>query len=737
MERSLLSFCLFMVSVLTWAQDPGEKDTVKTEVLGEVVVSANRWEQNVREVPGTISKIEASLVQFQNPQTAADLLNTSGRVFIQKSQLGGGSPMLRGFSTNRVLLVVDGVRMNNAIFRSGNVQNVISLDAHAIAEAEVIFGPGSVIYGSDAIGGVMDFHTLRPKLYGEGGVKFSPNVSLRYSSANAEKTFHTDFNIGTKKWAFLTSITRSDYGNLMMGSHGPDEYLRKEYVVRENGADVIKTNDDPQEQVPSGYDQFNALQKIRFMPSASFDITYSFHYSKTSDYARYDRLTRRRNGVLRSAEWYYGPQQWIMHAVNVRYYANKGLFDQAALVAAYQDYEESRHDRNLNADEKTNQLERVQALSFNLDMDKTFRESISFYYGAEFVHNKVGSRAFTNNILTNEKTGIGTRYPDGAVWSSFAFYLSAKIRLSNAWLLTVSNRFTNIYTQADFDTTFYKFPFTQATLRNRATNSSVGLVYTPNDNWKVYVNGATGFRAPNVDDIGKVFDSGDGNVIVPNPDLEPELAYSIEAGAAAKIAKGVYVDAAVYYSTIKNAIARGYSTFNGQDSIEYNGELGRVLSQQNISEMYVYGLQAGIRVSFADYLTLTSDINFQKGKERDPETNRNFAPTHVAPMFGSTHLIYSNKKLKADLYAVYNGKIGYRNLALTERADAYLYAADKNGNPWSPSWLTVNLKGSYTALRWLTIDAGVENMTNLRYRPYSSGITAPGRNFITTVRARF
>ena len=87
----------------------------------------------------------------------------TGAVFIQKSQLGGGSPMIRGFSTNRILIVVDGVRMNNAIYRSGNLQNIISIDALATEEAEVIFGPGSIIYGSDDIGGVMDFHSLTPR----------------------------------------------------------------------------------------------------------------------------------------------------------------------------------------------------------------------------------------------------------------------------------------------------------------------------------------------------------------------------------------------------------------------------------------------------------------------------------------------------------------------------------------------------------------------------------------------
>jgi hemoglobin/transferrin/lactoferrin receptor protein len=98
-----------------------------------------------------------------NPQTSADLLANSGHVFVQKSQLGGGSPMIRGFSTNRVLITVDGIRLNNAIFRGGNVHNVISINPFNIEKTEIILGSGSVIYGSDAIGGVMNFYTTALK----------------------------------------------------------------------------------------------------------------------------------------------------------------------------------------------------------------------------------------------------------------------------------------------------------------------------------------------------------------------------------------------------------------------------------------------------------------------------------------------------------------------------------------------------------------------------------------------
>jgi hemoglobin/transferrin/lactoferrin receptor protein len=136
--------------------------------LNEVVIAATKWQQGRRETPAKVSVMKPKEVQFANPQTTADLIGMNGDVYIQKSQMGGGSPMIRGFATNRVLIAVDGVRMNNIIFRGGNLQNIISADAYTLERAEVIFGPGSVIYGSDAIGGVMGLYTFNPGLANEG-----------------------------------------------------------------------------------------------------------------------------------------------------------------------------------------------------------------------------------------------------------------------------------------------------------------------------------------------------------------------------------------------------------------------------------------------------------------------------------------------------------------------------------------------------------------------------------------
>ena len=275
-----------------------QEDTLTEKTLEGVVVSANKWEQKLNEVPNKIVKITKNDIIRNNPQTSADLLGQSGNVFIQKSQLGGGSPMIRGFATNRVLLVADGVRMNNAIYRSGNLQNVISIDPLSTETAEVIFGPGTVIYGSDAIGGVMDFHTLQPRLSADNKMLVKGSVLGRYSTADKEKTAHADLNLGWKKWSLLSSFSYSSFDDLKMGKNGgPDSYLRPEYVERINNKDSIVKNNDPRIQRFSGYNQVNFLQKVRFKPNQYLDLQYSFIYAATGDAPRYDRLIQYRNGA--------------------------------------------------------------------------------------------------------------------------------------------------------------------------------------------------------------------------------------------------------------------------------------------------------------------------------------------------------------------------------------------------------------------------------------------------------
>ena len=705
----------------------------KSVAMEQMVVSANRWMQTTREVPVSIAQVTPDDMRLQNPQTAADLLGVSNEVFIQKSQMGGGSPMIRGFATNRVLLVVDGVRMNNAIFRGGNLQNVISLDPNAIANTEVVLGPGSVTYGSDAIGGVMSFNTLRPKLSLGEEPRVEANFLSRVASANWEKTGHLDLNIGYQKWGSVTSFTYTDYQSMRMGTNGPSEYRRPEFVRRVNGQDLILSNDRPNIQQPTGYNQVNLMQKFRYRPTGKWDLKLGVHYSTTTDLPRYDRLTEKVNGQFRKAEWYYGPQQWFMSNLQAIYNTDSKLFDQLKTTLAYQDYEESRNDRDFQDPNLRNREENVRAYSLNLDFEKKLSEQSTLFYGLEGVVNKVYSQAHVTNINTKTRTATSTRYPDDSTWQSYAAFLNYKNNLNDKWTLTGGVRYNQYLVDATFTDRLVNFPFDKAELNKGALTGSVGTVFRPAEGWQINGHISTGFRAPNIDDIGKIFDSEPGSVIVPNPNLEPEYAYNFELGVRKVFGSKLKLDVAAYYTILDNAMARRDFTLGGQDSVVYDGTLSQVQAIQNVSSARVYGMQASMEYQVTESVNLTSHINVQEGKE-EGANGQKVPVRHVAPTFGSTHLTYEADDLKIDLYADYNGKISYSDLAPSEKGKPHLYANNANGNPYAPSWYTLNAKALYTITENISVNFGVENITSQRYRPYSSGIAAPGRNVIFGIR---
>ncbi|MBI1306608.1 MAG: TonB-dependent receptor plug domain-containing protein [Bacteroidetes bacterium] len=703
--------------------------------LNEVVISANRWNQQSTSIPSHIISISKKDMYLMNPQTAADLLGISGKVFIQKSQQGGGSPMIRGFATNRLLYSVDGVRMNTAIFRGGNIQNVINLDPFAIQNTEVVFGPGSVIYGSDAIGGVMSFQTLTPEFSLSDQPLITGSATTRYSSANSEKTEHFDIRIGWKKWAIATSISSWDFDHLRQGSNGPDDYLKSRYVQHQDSVDVTISQDDILLQIPSAYSQINLMQKIRFSPNKNWDFQYGFHFSETSSYGRYDRHNRVRNGMPRYAEWDYGPQKWMMHHLRIVHSAKSILYDELSINLAQQLFEESRVDRSLNRTERNTQTEEVSAFSINVDLKKSTGKRNQVFYGAEYVTNDVTSTGMLTDISTNISTNGPSRYPQ-SVWNSIGIYVNDEFTLNKKVVLNSGLRFNQYTLDADFDTTFYPFPFTNANINNSAITGSLGAVIRPAKDLVISVNLGTAFRSPNVDDLGKVFDSEPGAVTVPNPDLKAEYATNADLGIAKVFGNRIKVDVTGYYTILQNALVRRNYTLNGLDSILYQGEMSRVQAIQNAAKATVYGVQIGLEIKLGYGFWLSSDLNYQKGEEElDDESTS--ASRHAAPTFGLTKIGYRNHGLELIIYSAYQAEKSFDNLPQEEQSKDEIYAKDGNGKNYSPAWQTYNFKAVYQFTKHFSVSGGIENITDQRYRPYSSGISAAGRNVVFSVKANF
>ena len=733
MRSTLLSHVVLglLLSVELLAQDI----TTDTLQLNEVVVSASKFGELKRNVPYQIEQVRRSEIAFRNAQTSADVLTQTGQVFVQKSQAGGGSPVLRGFEANRILLVVDGVRMNNAIFRGGHLQNVLRIDQNVLEQLEILYGPSSVVYGSDALGGVLHFKTRLPELAKDEATLYKTGILTRYASANNELTTNVTVNIGREKWGSLTGFTASDFGDLRQGANRraayPDFGKRNNYVTRENGQDVVKNNPKPNLQVGTGYKQYDFIQKFLFQPSERAQHVLNFQYSTSSDVPRYDRLTQMRNGKLRYGDWYYGPEKRLLASYQLNLKGEK-YYDELQVTAAYQNAQESRNLRSLGSSRLKSQVEDVKAYSLNADAQKLLG-SHTLRYGLEYVHNDVASDATFTNITDGTKVPADTRYPDGgSTMDWLAAYATDQWSLSDRWIMNGGVRLSQVNLKANFvSKEFFPFPFEDAAQSTTALTGNLGLVWLPSRSSKVSLLGSTGFRAPNVDDLGKVFDSQPGLVVIPNPGLKPEYSYNLELSVEKWLGKVLRFNGTAYRSWLRDALVLSPYTFNGQDSIVYNGQLSRVTANQNQQQAYIQGVSLEVNAYPAKNWRLQTTYNITKG--RVLEDNGARTPLdHIPPSYGKASVQWQQKKWRVEAFSLFNG---WKRIA-----DYRLDAEDNESGATpdgTPAWHTLNLRASYSPLPYLTIQLAAENLTDQNYRPFASGVSAAGRNFIVALRGSF
>ncbi|MGZ5285777.1 MAG: TonB-dependent receptor plug domain-containing protein, partial [Flavisolibacter sp.] len=574
MRKVILPGILLGCFSLSFAQD-----SLSGRDMNEVFIYSGKFAERKKNIVQKTEVVSAQRIAQFNAQNTGDLLINTGNVFVQKSQQGGSSPVIRGFEASRVLLVVDGIRMNNAIYRAGHLQNVITVDQNMLERVEILYGPASTLYGSDALGGVVHFRTKIPRLSTNGKIFFTGSAFARYSSANQEKTAHADLSIGGRKFAWLQSYNFSDFGDMKMGSHYPSDYpdfgRRSFYVDHINGIDSVVKNDDDRVQKFSGYRQWDITQKLLYRPNDKSSHLINLQHSNSGNIPRYDRLQDIRNETLRFAEWYYGPQLRNMAAYefNTR---DIGFMDELKTIASYQHIRESRHQRDYRRyDRLDNRYEKLNVFALTVDARKLWNKH-ELTIGADAQLNNVHSEGVRMNTQTGVITAIDSRYPNGENrMSYYGLYAQHLFKSGNGkFVLNDGIRFQgNSLHSTIADNSFFNFPFTEIRQNNSAVTGNIGLVYMPKKEVRVNAGLSTGFRAPNVDDLARIFESNTASrqLIVPNPDIKPEYTYNADLGLSLRFLEKLQLELGGFYTIFSNAIALSPFQLNGADSVMYNG----------------------------------------------------------------------------------------------------------------------------------------------------------------------
>ena len=725
-----------------------------------------RRNEMAREIPYQVEIVSSHEIAALQSSNSADALADLSGVYVQKSQFGGGSPIVRGFEANRVLLVVDGVRMNNAIFRSGHLQNAITVDINSLDRMELIYGPGSLAYGSDALGGVIHFRTRTPDFV-SGNDHWKVRLQSSIASAASSKRVGAHLEYGATDFASYTQFSYGDFGDLRAGNNRPDDYpdfgKRPFYVQRINGRDSLVNNGNINQQVFSGYKQYDLLQKFRFRLKDRVELKVNFQASTSSDIPRYDQLTEVRDGELRWAEWSYGPQTRLLGSVRLDDRRGAKWWDVTSFIASHQFIEEDRIQRRNGDPER--EVSEVDVHSTNLQWDFSKALDIGhrvnrINYGVDARHDEVSSTARIDHIEENTSTtqGAAARYPsEGSSLSTIGAYADFHYELIDNLEAQIGGRYNRQWLRATFGTNDpIQWPqnYLDGINSNAGAFTAAASLNYRFDRHRLRLLFAQGFRAPNIDDYAKFFQR-DGFIQVPNPDLGSERSYSFDLGYDYENNNWSF-RATTYYSRLKNAIIRtDFQLPDGRTSFVSFGETLSVQSNVNADDAKVFGFDLDLRRRLGEYLSFRTDFHWVKGNRREKETGRTFPQDHIPPAYGQASLSFDNDKLNAgfrlryqfakpiDRYAVNSYELSPTgeviNIDRTGTSDNFdLTPRDPVTGELQGSygWFTLNLNVQYQLNEHWIFRSGLENILDVHYRPFASGVSAPGRNFVLGVEWR-
>jgi len=704
----------------------------RTVAIEEVVVHSNAVAASamtttaLRSVDRLVAKSPVLTVE-----TTGDLLEGSGQVHLQMSQQGGVSPVLRGFEANRVLLVVDGVRMNNAIYRAGHVQNAGSVDPFAVAQTQVILGPSSVLYGSDALGGVVHFLT-QPVEFNGGGLAVSGKVLAQGTTVNGGWAGHTEAKVKAPNWGSVTSVSRREFGDLRMGSwraHEDSTWGLVPWVVdRTGGRDTLVANPDPEVQISTAYEQWDVQQRLR-VRSRRGHAELNVQHSTTGDVPRFDVQNDVSGDLPKWAEWNYGPQERTLVALS----GSRALHGGAvwSTLASYQAVEESRIKRRFGQDWRVTQLEELHVWGANSTI-RGHRRGVTWEAGMDGQWNDVASTASALNLVTDSVTADLTRYADGgssmATWGGFA---SAK-RSWGDHTARLGVRYSHAAVQATFDdTTWLDLSVAQFDQARGAWTGSASWTGPLTPSLRATSSLASGFRHPNVDDVGKVREKN-GFVLVPNAELKPEYLYTAEQAVSWNLRPQsdlLVVQAAAFGSLWKDAIVQADASLAGDTVMVVDGDTARIQMNQNLDRAWVRGARLEVSGRLWPQTTFRAVINWTLGNSLDDEAT---PLSHIPPTFG---VIEVSRKLASGRLS---SSVRY---ALPKAAADFgpgttdnLQEALPSG---TPGWATWNVEGSVRLTDHLEVRLSGLNLLDQHYRTFGSGISAPGRNVRATLSARF
>jgi len=652
------------------------KPTV-TQLNQAIVVTAQRYETDQFNRPEAISVLtQKELTQRAPRSTPEALMGTTG-VWLQKTNHGGGSPFIRGLTGQQTLLLIDGIRLNNATFRSGPNQYLNTIDPQSIGQIEVLRGSGSVPYGSDALGGVAQILTKTPQF--TDSLRVNGSLYGKYMSAGMEKSGRAEFGLSNTNVAVLGGLAYRNFGDIVAGGN-------------------IGI------QKPTGYDQFSGDLKAKIRLSDRYLLT-----------AAWQGLEQNQVPVFHSVQLedfaynYFDPQRRQLTYARLEAFYNNPLFRKVSLTGSLHQSVEGRKKQKNNSPKLLNEQDKVNTWGAIIGLDSEPTPYWKAHTGVEYYYDQVNSTREEVNTETGIRTAQRGLYPDGSTAANLAFFSLHTLEL-NKFILSAGGRFNA------FDITVKENVLGTSTIRPSALVGSFSALYKLHSQHHLIGSVNTAFRAPNIDDSGTL-GIVDFRYEVPNTELEPEKALNMEIGWKSRTER-FSSQVVLFRSNLSNIISRVRS---GNDSIQGYP----VYLKENTAAAYIKGLEADAEWQLVPSLSIYGNLVYTYGQNITGEEPLRRIP----PLNGRVGIYYQGQQ-GVWIRPEYMFAAKQSRLAQGDIDDNRIAATG------TPGWGLLNLNAGYT-YRWFNVSAEWHNIQNEAYRTHGSGVDGYGRSFWIATQIRF
>ncbi len=666
-----------------------------------------------------------------------DNLSANDNVTMRANE--GGFSVFQGFEANKVLLSIDGIRLNDEIHRNGKVEGLLNFDNSMTQSVRKVYGTGFTIYSADAIGGVINYFTRMPAVSPDFAFHSFVEFNTKYQSASNSFINNVNLSLTSAKIVSFTSLSYGNFGNITMGknrkglSEADSTYgLNLYYVDHSTNNDTIISNTDPYTQLNTNYTQIYLLQKFRYKINDFSNILLNFHYVNTSEVGIYSGLTEQNFDHPRFTECEYGPQDKLIGNINYILDKKTFFFDVLSINASYIKYNEYRITRKYKNPVALHQIENISVLKFNTDFVK-LKNLSRITYGLSYSYNDLTSTAFFNNIQTDSTWQGMTRYPtNGSFSSNQAVYFNIKSMGNSKLYVNFGLRVDFRHYHAEFSPESPQLPLTFTEIDKRNYAPAAGLNIDANPFGWFYLNFALAAaeHLPIIDDFGKIMVKN-FTANIPTDNLKPEKNYSGKIGTSIFLSDDMKIFGSCFITYAQDAIISKDTTLNGNDSLYFGTDRYNIATKVNIPKSYIYGCSAGASYNHKfgffkkNSIKINTSVNYIKGVD----LSENLPLPNISPLFGNVNFSLKVHSFEIKFGTIFNGEKPLNELSPV--GEDYIEKAASTG--FLP-WQIYNAKLTFNHNNSIIISAGVDNIFDKFYRPYSTAISAPGRNIVFSAK---